>query len=186
MLDNVGHDEPDRPRGSSAKLDAFPQAFKVHKTAPFSQIEQGAVEVTCHRSRLGDAGRAWTMPIGNGRYEPPHERSESPSAQRARRAREGKEAFRRACVKALEEHSPLGRDALLKAAREAGAKGKSETMRNWLAKSWGDPASGLMSDPHRGYLLADSPGPASRGQGGATPPGRTLAPQPHHSRREWG
>ena len=166
LLDNVGHEHVDRPKNSGAKLDAIPQAYKVITTSRFSPLEVGAVRVTCTRSRYGDVGRDWTMRVGGGVFDLPQTATEAPDARRARRVQEGREKFREACIRALGEDAPQGRDRLIAGARERGAKGGTGTLRGWLAELAADPATGLVQGPD-GYEL--TPGPESRGHSEATP-----------------
>ena len=180
VLDNVGHEEKGRPRGANAKFDAFPQGFGVRTASPFSSLELGAVEIECKRSRLGDFGRTWAMPIGGGKYEAPHARTESPTAQRARRAHEGREEFLRACLAVLGERAPLGRNSLMKAVREKGIKGRDGMMRDWLSELAADPTSGLASDPQEGYSLAKGgDGPNGAAHPRPIPSEGAMGPSPY-------
>lgn len=173
VLDNVGHENTDRPKGSGSKLDAIAQAFKVVTTEQFSPVLTGRISITCKRSRFGDIGREWTMRIGGGVFELPAARGEAPDARVARERGEDRERFRLAAVAALGECSPLGRDRLIAATRERGIEGSNAALRGWLAELSADPASGLASTDG-GYVL-DPPGRAGDGQGAANPlggPGR--------------
>jgi hypothetical protein len=165
ILDNTGHEAKHRPKGSGSKLDAIPQAYKVKATEQFSVVQTGRIELTCTRSRFGDVGRRWTARIGGGVYDLPA----------ARQIREKREEFRRACLKALAEQAPLGRDNLIEAARECGASGRTARLRNWLVELSADPSSGVDSGPD-GY--SPTPGPTKAGHPGATPPEAPLAPTP--------
>jgi hypothetical protein len=170
-LDNTGHNEDQRPKGSGTKLDAPPQVYRVATVEQFTPVLSGRVKIECTRSRLGDEGREWTMGLGGGVFEAPTTLSEAPDARKARKAREGREAFRKAAVAALREKSPLGRDALVKAARKGGAKGRSDALRGTLAELAADPASGLIAT-EEGFAL--TPDPGEMGQGRVTPPEAPL------------
>jgi hypothetical protein len=166
LLDNVGHEHTDRPKNSGSKLDAIPQAYKIVTTSRFSPTEVGAVKLTCTRSRYGDKEREWTMRVGGGVFDLPQTASEAPDAKRARAARQVRETFRTACVAALQEQAPLGRDPLIDAARKRGVKRRNDALRDLLAELVADEASGIEQTPD-GYALRG--GPEDRGQGGATP-----------------
>lgn len=170
VLDNVGHEAQDRPRGSSSKLDLIPQAYKVVCTAPFSQAQLGSLELVCTRSRSGDVGRHWTMKLGGGVFELPHPLDENPDERAARERRSVREAFRRACLSELEKESPLGRDALLKRVRARGVQRRERVFRDWLAEDASDPSVPLLHSPE-GYRLdaAGPPDPTPR----TDPPGPT-------------
>ncbi|MEO8092060.1 MAG: AAA family ATPase [bacterium] len=181
ILDNTGHEAKNRPKGSGSKLDAIPQAYKVKATEPFTEVQAGRVELTCTRSRSGDVDRRWTARVGDGTYEVPAARDEAPDVKAARKHHERREEFRRACVEALREQAPRGRDDLISAVRERGVKGRNSKLRRWLQGLAADPSSGLVSGPD-GYAL--TPGPEKAGHPGATPPEGTPGPTP--SRREGG
>lgn len=75
FLDNTGNSDKAtrRPRGSSAKLDAVPQGFRVWSIEMFSPEITGRIGIECVRSRYGDEDRLWTMTIGGGHWELPAE-----------------------------------------------------------------------------------------------------------------
>ena len=151
VLDNTGHEAKNRPKGSGSKLDAIPTAYKVTTTEPFSPAQVGRIEIKCTRSRFGDEQRRWTMRVGAGVWGLPETSDESPDAKAAREVGEKREAFRRACVDALRDEAPLGRDALIGAARDQGIKGTDRKLRGWLFELAADPASGIEFDEERGY-----------------------------------
>jgi hypothetical protein len=149
LLDNVGHVEKGRPKGSASKLDAAPMGYLVEKVEPFSPVLQGRIRLTCMRSRFGDTGREWSMAVGDGAFAVPAALTESPDAQRARHARDAENTFRAAVVAVLREAHPLGRDLLIAAARKKGAKGRNEKLRNRLAAMAADPTSGVVKQRRR-------------------------------------
>jgi len=175
ILDNIGHEAKNRPKGSGSKLDAIPQAYLVETKDKFSPVEIGRIEIKCTRSRFGDEERRWTARMGRGIFEIPQSRDEAPAARAAHELREKREEFRRATIAALHEHSPLGRDDLITAARKKGTKGRNERLRDWLAELAADPASGLLSTDE-GYIIEG--GPAGMGHPGATPPEGPPGPDP--------
>lgn len=173
--DNTGHEEKGRPKGSGSKLDAIPQAYKVRTVENFTPAQLGRIEVDCTRSRFGDIGRRWTMKVGAGVFELPQARDVAPSVKATRVHREKRREFLSACLAALREGAPLGRDLLIDGARKHGAVGRNEKLRRWLEELAADPSSGIVKG-EGGYLL--SPGPVGSGQGGATPSEDPLAPTP--------
>lgn len=70
ILDNTGHTNEGRSRGSSAKRDLNEILFTLKTTEPFSDEKQGRVQLTLAPgdSRLGHHGE-WTMGIGGGQFE---------------------------------------------------------------------------------------------------------------------
>ena len=169
--DNVGHDNPDRPKGSGAKLDAIPTAYRVVAREPFGPEQTGRLEVRCTRSRLGDEGRAWTMRVGGDHFDPPTPFVDPTEKRRADSDAEDRADFLAAATQALEAEGPLGRDRLLDAARSRGAKTRATKAREWLAVFAEDPAHPIFHDPESGYsLLPDPPGPDLRDHPRTTPP----------------
>jgi excisionase family DNA binding protein len=97
-------------------------------------------------------GPTWTMRVGNGVFDVPRATEDSAADQVAR----GREQFRQACVVALGETEPLGREPLIAAARKRGVKGQSDTLRGWFADFASDPSSGLSHDGS-GYRRTPDP-----------------------------
>jgi AAA domain len=177
LLDNVGHTETGRPKGSATKLDAAPQALKVVTGEEYTPVKIGRLRIECTRSRYGDVGRTWTMRLGGDVLELPRAASESPAERRFREVSEKREQFWYAVVAALHDESPLGRDALIAAAKKHGVKGRTDTLREWVSQLAADPARGLSWTAERGYeLAAANPDPDRLGQGGVTPPPATPDP----------
>lgn len=156
ILDNVGHEEKRRSRGTISKEDLADVIFSMTKTIEFNRDKTGRVELACEDSRFGDIHGRWTMEIGGGVYE-----------QWDRPQENLKETFRLAVVAALLEKAPLGRDDLIKAARAKGAKGRNTTLRAWLEEFAGDLTSGVTKCPG-GY--APEGWPHSGGHAGPSSP----------------
>jgi 5S rRNA maturation endonuclease (ribonuclease M5) len=176
LLDNVGHTEKGRPKGSATKLDAAAQGYQIETTSPFNPEKIGALKITCKRSRYGDEDRVWTMRLGGGLFEVPHTISDSPEAKRAQAASEDRERCRRAAIDVLQSDGPLGRDPLLAAIRKCGVT-LPKSARDLLADLASDPASGIEHAPS-GYQIEGTlplappagpggAGPETPGQGGA-------------------
>jgi hypothetical protein len=67
-LDNVGHSEKDRARGTSAKEDLVDLVYAMTVLAPFSSKRAGRLEMRCVASRFGDVDGTWQMSLGAGHY----------------------------------------------------------------------------------------------------------------------
>ena len=160
ILDNIGHASgaKNRARGSSSKGDLADLVYVLKAADEFSLDRWGRVELLCVASRLGEIHGTWELEIGGGTYgrwcqqEHPEQR----------------DRFLEACVTALKECSPLGRDALIRAARDYGAKGKSDVLRAWLREFAGE---GKIASVDQGFTLTPQ-----RGQGGVNP--LSVTPDP--------
>jgi len=108
ILTNTGHNDQTRGRGSSSQGDLNELLFHIETVKPFDQEQEGRIKLVLDYSRLGNRGE-WTMRIGGGAYGP-WERHGGARAD-----------FRAAVEKAL-QGGPLGANALLAAAKEAGVK----------------------------------------------------------------
>jgi hypothetical protein len=64
-LDNTGHDEQGRPRGSSSKLDLHDLTFSVAQRTPFDERTEGSLLITPGLCRFTPGG-PWEMRIGGG------------------------------------------------------------------------------------------------------------------------
>jgi AAA domain len=67
-LDNTGHNEKGRARGTSAKEDLCDIAFTMRTLTPFTSTNRGRLELRCTASRLGEVGGVWHMKLGGGHY----------------------------------------------------------------------------------------------------------------------
>jgi hypothetical protein len=172
LLDNVGYEDRNRPKNSGAKLDAIPQAYQVVCASRFSPADMGLIKIRCTRSRFGDLGREWTMPVGGGVFQVPASCSRALEEGDDGKARS---AFEPACIAALNEKAPLGRDVLIKAARKYGAEGNNDKLRGWLAGLGDDPASAIVKTA-AGYQLRSDP--PSTGQGEVRAGQATVTPAP--------
>lgn len=164
ILDNTGHGDKDRARGTSAKADLCDVMFSLKAAEKFGVHRAGRVEMVCTHSRIGEVDGTWTLELGAGEY----------GSWKRKTGSDALATFRKACVSALTAESPLGREALITAARAHGAKGKSDTLRDWLDDLLGEPAPAI-EHGDEGYVLAAYPGPGSGGVTGA--PG-ALTPAP--------
>lgn len=69
ILDNTGHVETKRTRGSSAKGDLNEIIYTLEATEPFGLTTIGKVKLEITDSRFGTAG-TWEMTIGAGTFQP--------------------------------------------------------------------------------------------------------------------
>ena len=66
LLDNTGHEERERARGTSSKTDLQDVVLTLEKAEPFDVFTEGAVALKVTHSRLGDSGERWLMKLGGG------------------------------------------------------------------------------------------------------------------------
>jgi hypothetical protein len=157
MLDNVGHAEKGRPKGSASKLDAAAQGYEVETTSTFSSATIGGIKITCKRSRYGDQDRTWTMRLGGGLFDVPGSKSEAPDAKRAQAATEARDELREAAVEVLvAAGGPLGTEKVGKAIRARPGnvlKFSAQALREGLEAWAADPTSGVLPNPAgKGFL----------------------------------
>lgn len=69
VLDNSGHDDTKRSRGSSSKGDLNEVLFSLRQAEGFDQDTEGRVVLTVEDSRFGNRG-SWEMRIGAGVFDP--------------------------------------------------------------------------------------------------------------------
>jgi hypothetical protein len=128
------------------------------------------------------------MRVGAGVFDLPASRSYTLDHPDEASEREARRVFAQACIAALNERAPLGRDPLIKAARRHGAEGNTDKLRSWLGGLGENPTSEIVSTAS-GYELAPDPSDAGQGEviGGRvakTPPqrpegaGAGVAPDP--------
>lgn len=165
ILDNTGHGEKDRARGSSAKQDLADIAYTVRAANAFNLQRAGLLEMTCRHSRFGEISGTFVLELGGGTY----------GSWRAKDGGDARRIFHDSCVKALQVESPLGRDRLLPAARAAGAGGRTETLVEWLGEFVIDDLSPIIHRP-AGYQLA--PLSPRLGTGWDSPDAAPLSPTP--------
>lgn len=133
ILDNTGHGDKSRSRGTSAKGDLNEVLFTLKADPEFSRARQGKVRLTLApgNSRFGNEGE-WEMHIGGGAFT------------EWRRIGEEKPidpTFRAATETALAEVGVAGlsQTALLRAVREMGVSFANEDGREWLYRLAADP-----------------------------------------------
>lgn len=134
ILDNTGHSETGRSRGSSAKGDLNEVLFTLKAESDFSLHRRGKVRLILEpgNSRFGNEG-TWEMQIGGGAFT---------GWQRVDELRADDPGFRRATVEVLRTFGAggLSMSALFKELRASGAKFANDTARGWLYDYDGNPA----------------------------------------------
>lgn len=156
MLDNTGHQEKGRPKGSATKLDAAPLAYAVTTEDQFTPAKPGRVKLACTRSRYGDEGREWSMRVGGGLYEIPATNSTAPEHDIAQQARKRYEKVRTAMIAALSRREPQLRDDLMREVRKLGVRAQSNKIRDLFAEIAADPSTGVGSGTN-GYYIEKGP-----------------------------
>lgn len=68
QLDNSGHGDNKRARGTSSKGDLADVVFNVKTTAAFDHRRRGSLRLTRQHSRLGEVAPAFTMELGGGHF----------------------------------------------------------------------------------------------------------------------
>lgn len=68
QLDNAGHGDQARARGTSSKGDLADIVYTLRMVSPFSEIQAGSVRLMRQHSRFGDVGAAFTLELGGGRF----------------------------------------------------------------------------------------------------------------------
>jgi hypothetical protein len=147
-LDNVGHVEKGRSRGTSAKADLCDVVYVMDGVTPFSLDVAGRVELRCTHSRIGEVDGAWEMELGGGHYGSWRRLGARPAAARS--------DLLDAVLEVLKAGGPLGSEKIGKAIRarpgntlKIAAADLREALSAWAA----DPASGVVAgDSGKGYL----------------------------------
>jgi hypothetical protein len=142
ILDNTPH-ESERARGTSSKGDLCDLNYVLKAPKKFSCDRAGRAELELTDSRLGEVTGTWRLELGAGAY----------GAWAHVTAADVREQFHEACIAALREKSPLGRDPLIKAARNRGVRATDEYMVGLLADFVGDLISPIGHDT-KGFHLA--------------------------------
>jgi hypothetical protein len=146
ILDNTGHNNTSRSRGTSAKGDLNEVLFTLEEVEPFSINRQGKVKLVLKPgdSRFGNEG-VWEMHIGGGAFSPWRKVGEEKPID---------PEFRKAVEDTLlaAGTSGLSQRRLYDAIREAGVTCRNEDGRAWLYRLAADSAVSIHMIP------ADGPG----------------------------
>ena len=133
ILDNTGHSNKSRSRGSSAKGDLNEVLFTMETEVEFSRTRQGKLrlKLDAGNSRFGNEGE-WVMHIGGGAFS---------EWKRVGDERPVEPAFRKAAEAALFAAgiAGLSQTKLLEAIKEAGVPYTNQVGREWLYRLAADP-----------------------------------------------
>jgi hypothetical protein len=149
ILDNTGHNNRERSRGTSAKGDLNEVLFTLKTDVDFSRNRQGKLRLTLAPgdSRFGNEGQ-WEMHIGGGAFSP---------WQRLGDQKPIDPVFRRAAEDALQAAGSVGlsKTKLIEAIRAAGVSFGHEVGRRWLYELAHDPDVSInMFAPEKDGLAA--------------------------------
>jgi hypothetical protein len=140
VLDNTGHEEHGRARGSSSKLDLHDLTFNVRQTRPFDERRTGTLQVTPGVCRFSPGG-PWRMDVGGGAFG--EVRDVEPTPTIADRDLHG------AVVDVLRGRV-VGFRKLIDELRAAGWKFRDAALREALAAWISDPTSPIDEVPSDG------------------------------------
>jgi hypothetical protein len=145
ILDNTGHKDTKRGRGSTSKGDLNEILFYLETVTPFTSLQRGQVKLVIDRSRSGNSGE-WTMDLGGGYFYPfkPVNIDTNPRSD-----------FREAVEEVLTEGGPRGEDKLFAAIRTRGVRISTEAARYQLKQYVKDPSSPI-AHGSRGYSCASA------------------------------
>jgi len=134
LLDNTGHSNTKRGRGTSSKGDLNEVLFSLKTVEPFDVFRQGRVDLKVEDSRFGNTG-SWSMAIGGGTYG-------SFSGGGPVNPRPDFRAAAEAVLKTAEE--PMGADRVIATARESyGVQIKTADGRHLLRVYAASPSSAV-------------------------------------------
>jgi len=153
VLDNTGHSDKKRSRGTSSKADLNEIVFSLQKTTDFDLYKPGLVTLKVEKTRFGNTGE-WTMKLGGGRYG--GWESGSPAKPR--------EDFLAAVVGSLMKvKHPMGMNRLIEEVRRCSVSIGTAKARELLAGYVADPDCSVVQTD-AGYALLAAPN-----RGGAAP-----------------
>lgn len=130
ILDNTGHKEKQRGRGTTSKGDLNEICFYIEVVTPFSTTKKGELKLVIDKSRSGNSGE-WRMRLGAGYFYPwePHNVDTTPRGD-----------FREAVEEVLSDGKWRGEDKLMDAVRARGVRLKTQTARHLLEEYVKDPS----------------------------------------------
>lgn len=167
VLDNTGHGEQGRARGTSAKEDLNEVMFALAVHRGFDARRTGAITFTRKRTRFGDDIKAeFTMTVGGGAYD--ISATTSDGGIRNRMSDAAAEILR--AGDHTSASAALGADKLIEALRKRGETMRSKDARARLLQLAEKPDNGIEYQHGRGYFVAVP----SSGRSTSVPvPGRT-------------
>jgi hypothetical protein len=153
VLDNTGHADKKRSRGTSSKGDLNEIVFSLQKTVDFDLYRAGEVKLKVEKTRFGNTGE-WTMKLGGGQYG--SWQSGTPAKPRP--------DFMAAVVAALMKvKDPLGMNRLIEEVRRCGVHIGTDKARELLSQYAAD-SDCVVIYKANGYALKAAPE-----SGGAAP-----------------
>ena len=157
ILDNTGHGDQTRGRGSAAKGDLNEIMFSLKVEEPFDLNRRGRVRARVELSRFGTSGD-WALELGGGHYG-------SWASTKAQPAPDAG-AFPAAVLAVLgEADGPLGMDRIIAAVRGRGVAMRTDRARAALDALAAD-AESPVAKTRAGFALQPRPGV---GRGGHAP-----------------
>jgi hypothetical protein len=146
ILDNTGHENTTRSRGTVTKGDLNEVLMHLETVRPFNRLTTGAVRLVLDDSRFGDHGH-WTMQIGGGVFG-----EWESSVTRIAAVEDAKPDFKDAAMAVLKDAArPKGVHKLFSAVRERDVQIKDKNARELLRKWAADPDEPIRWVPKRGY-----------------------------------
>lgn len=147
ILDNAGHTNPSRSRGTSAKGDLNEVMFSLKAELPFDFHRTGLLRLTIEHTRFGNRGE-WTMDLGGGRFG-----SWVPTEVTA----VARDDFREAVLAELADGAVRGVDKLTAAARSQHGVKISNTAARALLNAYADGPETLITRTTKGFKLRKEP-----------------------------
>lgn len=130
ILDNTGHKEKTRARGTTSKGDLNEICFYIEVVTPFDTTSKGELKLVVEKSRSGNSGE-WRMRLGGSYFYPwePHNVDLKPNNK-----------FREAAEAVLADGEMRGRRKLLDAVRARGMAIKTASAEHLLDQYVKDPS----------------------------------------------
>jgi hypothetical protein len=148
ILDNTGHSDTKRARGSSTKGDLNEVLFNVKEVQPFDRHTRGIVELGLERSRFGDRG-SWRMAIGGGVFG-----EWQSDDERVLKVAAAKPEFKEVVYRTLRAAGgrAMGQHKLARAVRDAGVP-ISNTNAGQLFRQWAADSNEPLRHSGEGYVV---------------------------------
>lgn len=146
ILDNTGHADPHRPRGTSSKRDLNEVLFELKKVRDFDRRTRGVVQLEVKKSRFGDRG-SWRMAVGDGVFG-----EWQSDAEQVLKVVAAKPEFKPAVYEVLRaEGRPVGENKLLDAVRARKVKIATRSARR-LLHQWASSEEETLRRVEGGYV----------------------------------
>jgi hypothetical protein len=141
ILDNTGHRDTGRARGSITKNDLNEVMLSLEVAKTFDQHQKGQLRLKVKDSRFGNRGD-WTMAIGGGEF----------GSWKSTDTGVPRSDFLKVVTQALEQHQPQGQDKLIDFARQHNVSIGTTSARRMLARYVDSDETPVVSTS-RGYAL---------------------------------